>query len=153
MISYRLTGGCHCGCIRVDVELSRAPDTYSPRVCDCGFCHKHGASYLSDPAGALRIQVQNMNGLGRYRQGSKLADFLFCKTCGVLVGVAYHEEGRMFATINSLVIEGGAGFAEKKTVSPRTLSAAGKIGRWKEFWFSDVTLVSDDPSPNARADD
>lgn len=43
-IMYRADGGCHCGNIKVDVELAAAPETYHPRVCDCDFFRKHGAA-------------------------------------------------------------------------------------------------------------
>ena len=142
MSRYTLKGGCHCGAIRLEVELSRPPATYHPRACDCDFCRKHGAAYLSDPAGTLRIHMRDADGLARYRQGDQLADFLLCKTCGVLVGVTYTEVGRTFATLNRLVIEDGADFAETKPVSPKTLGADEKVGRWKALWISDVELVT-----------
>jgi hypothetical protein len=62
--------------------------------------------------------------------------------CGVLVGVAYQDDDQLFAAINCQVVEGGIIFGEKKSVSPKTLTASEKIERWKGAWFSNVTLTT-----------
>jgi len=144
MHAHSLRGGCHCGAIRVELELPRAPATYTPRACDCSFCRKHGAAYVSDPAGRLHIAVRDAAALGRYRQGNALAEFLFCKTCGLLVAVAYADDACLYATVNSRVIEGDPGFPEATPVSPQTLGANDKVARWKAVWFGDVTLAGTD---------
>lgn len=148
MPAHSLRGGCHCGAIRVELELTREPATYTPRACDCDYCRKHSAAYVSDPGGRLHIEVRDQAALGRYRQGSALAEFLFCKNCGVLVGVAYAESGHTWATINRLAFEATREFGAATPVSPRTLSAVDKVARWKAAWFSDVSfkLGSGDPS-------
>lgn len=140
---YRLQGGCHCNNIRVTIELPKPLGEYRPRACDCAFCRKHGASYVSDPQGALRIELEAPQRLGRYRQGNEIAECLFCANCGVLVGICYRENGRLYAAVNSAVLD-GAGFGEKIPVSPGALDASDKVRRWKELWFSDVTLLADD---------
>lgn len=140
MSAYRINGGCHCGNIHVEVELPRAPSAYHPRVCDCDFCRKHGAAYISDPQGAVRIQVKDAQQLGRYRQGSGIAECLICRNCGVLVGVVYDDNGRLYAGINSKVIDGNPGFAEEVPVSPKTLPDDKKVERWKGLWFADVSI-------------
>ncbi|MBI2308162.1 MAG: aldehyde-activating protein [Rhodocyclales bacterium] len=139
-----LKGKCHCGNIRIDIELSKAPAEYAPRACDCEFCRKHGASYISDPHGSLRIEVMDSQRLGRYRQGSETAECLICTGCGVLVGVTYRDGERLYATINSRAIDNDIGFGEALSVSPKVLSADEKIRRWKALWFSNVTFVAND---------
>lgn len=141
MSGHTLRGGCHCRNIRLDIELPRPPESYHPRACDCGYCRKHGAAYVSDPAGRLRIEVGDAAALGRYRQGAGLADFLFCKDCGVLVGVAYAEGDRLYATINALAVDGAPGFRPPTPVSPQTLGADEKLARWRAVWFAEVTLA------------
>lgn len=139
---HELKGGCHCGNIRVDVALTRAAHEYVPRACDCDFCRKHGASYLSDPAGSLVIEVKDERLLRKYRQGSGTADMLVCGNCGVLVGAMYRSGGHIFAAINTRIIEGGTMFGGNRPVSPKTLSAGEKAERWKELWFADVAIDS-----------
>lgn len=141
---HRLKGKCHCGNIRVSLEVSKAPNEYSPRACDCDFCRKHGASYLSDRHGSLQIEVKDSQCLGKYRQGSETAECILCARCGVLVGVIYQEGERLYATVNSRVIENDIGFGEEKSVSPKVLAASEKIRRWKELWFSNVTFIAHD---------
>ena len=38
----RHSGGCHCGNIKVGLDLSRAPDQMPLRSCSCSFCRAHG---------------------------------------------------------------------------------------------------------------
>ena len=141
MVVHRLAGACHCGNVRVAVGLSQPPDTYSPRACDCDFCSKHGAAYLSDPEGSLRVEVRDARSLGRYRQGSAIADCLICRNCGVLLGIAYTHEGRSYATINSRIFAAETNFAAAVAVSPKTLPASAKAERWRSLWFRDVDIV------------
>jgi hypothetical protein len=136
---HRLRGGCHCGNIRVELALARAAATYNPRACDCDFCRKHGAAYLSDPQGSLLIEIRDARDSTRYAQGSGQAELLLCRVCGVLVAPLYRDAGRLYAAVNANVVEGG-GFGAQRPVSPQTLGASDKVRRWKDLWFSDVTL-------------
>ncbi len=65
-----LSGGCHCSNIQIDLSLSGAPGDYAPGSCDCDFCRKHGASYVSDANGSLRIRIERAADSAYYRQGS-----------------------------------------------------------------------------------
>ena len=53
MASRLLAGGCHCGKLKVEFETGIDPADFSPRACDCSFCTKHGAAYISDPRAAF----------------------------------------------------------------------------------------------------
>ncbi|MGB9430426.1 MAG: aldehyde-activating protein [Gammaproteobacteria bacterium] len=140
----KISSGCHCGNLRIDLELTRAPDTYNPRACDCDFCRKHSAAYVSDPQGSLAIRIQDESLRGTYRQGSGQAEFLFCTHCGVLVGVLYRNDGRLYAAVNAKAVEGGKAFGAEQPISPKTLSASEKVKRWQDVWFSNVSIVTDD---------
>ncbi|MDG4603983.1 MAG: hypothetical protein P9C48_05560 [Defluviicoccus sp.] len=135
---FDLTGSCHCGNIHVDVTLTRAPDEYTPRECDCEFCREHGASYISDPSGSLVISVNNKDLLRKYRQGSRIADMILCSNCGVLVGAICQTEDHFIAAINTKIIDGDITFGVGTPVSPKTLPADAKVPRWKKLWFSNV---------------
>lgn len=140
MVTYTLNGGCHCGNITVEMELTRRPATYNPRACDCEFCRKHSASYVSDPNGSLRIHVNDEDNLSDYRQGSGIANCILCRNCGVLVGVAYPSDGKFYAAVNSKAIDSGEPFGNEKSVSPKTLSRDEKTERWKGLWFANVSI-------------
>lgn len=140
MTAHRCTGGCHCGNIVLEMELNGEPASYTPRACDCDFCRKHAASYISDPHGKLVVTVQDEADLSRYRQGSGTAEFLVCRRCGVLAAVSYEEEGRLYAACNSKAFGQCGTFGAEAAASPRTLAARRKIERWKEVWFPEVVF-------------
>ncbi|HEY5973085.1 MAG TPA: hypothetical protein VIT22_14195 [Pseudoxanthomonas sp.] len=62
-------GGCHCGDLRFRLETTKALTDFSPRACDCDFCTRHRAAWVSDRLGSLRIRARGAEGLRRYRQG------------------------------------------------------------------------------------
>jgi len=138
---HSASGGCHCGNIQLDLQLANAPASYQPRACDCAFCRKHGAAYISDAHGSLRVRIKDQRQSGRYRQGSELAEMLLCTHCGVLMGALYRAEGRIYATVNVRVIEGAESFGVEQAVSPKQLSPDAKVSRWKDLWFSSVELA------------
>lgn len=121
-------------------DLRNNAGHYTPRACDCSFCVKHGAAYLSDAQGRLTIRAENLDSLRHYRQGSRNADCLFCGTCGVLVALVCHIDGRLHGTINSRILNDVQSFAEPAKVSPKSLTVQDKLMRWKQMWFSDVVV-------------
>lgn len=133
-----VNGGCHCGGIEFSAELSQAPGSYTPRACDCDFCQKHGATYISDPSGRLRITLAAQSAVRPYRQGSGAAEFLICGTCGVLVAVLYRDNQVTYGAINARAANAPTAFGTAKPVSPKTLSSTDKVKRWQEVWFADV---------------
>ena len=137
-----LTGACHCGNLRLDLTLTRAADEYNPRACDCDFCTKHSAAYVSDPQGSLAIHIEDEHQVTRYRQGNELAEFLICANCGVLATVLYkNDAGRLFAAVNARAVVGGKDFGPEQPVSPKQLSGDAKMKRWQEGWFSKVSVM------------
>ncbi len=138
---HQLTGACHCGNLQLELGLTHAAADYNPRACDCDFCTKHAAAWLSDAQGSLSIRIQDPAKVSRYRQGNELAEFLLCADCGVLVAVVYKEaSGRLFAAVNAKAVAGGRGFGPSQPVSPKQLSGDAKMKRWQEVWFSRVDM-------------
>jgi hypothetical protein len=136
----QLEGRCHCGNVTLKLTLSDRAATMTPRACDCSFCQMHGAAYVSDPHGSLDIHVSRAEELGRYRQGSESADMLICKQCGGLIGASVEQGGHTYATVNVRMLGEIGKFGTTKSVSPQRLNAADKIARWRELWFSKVTI-------------
>lgn len=139
-----MRGSCHCGSIEASIELPRASDEYSPRMCDCDFCRKHGASYVSDPDGTLSLRVRSRDALRGYYQGSGTAEMLLCTRCGILVGARYTTEALTFAAINVRVFDGSAQFGSPQPASPKLLEVPEKTERWRSLWFRNVRLQFDD---------
>jgi hypothetical protein len=140
MTPRRYSGTCHCGNIQIEFESTLRPDEFRPRSCDCSFCTKHGAKYVSDPQGKLTITVRQHNQLNRYRQGSESAEFLICRKCGVLAAVVYSEDAKLYGTVNGRIIDDGGAFGQDVAVSPWKLGGE-KRTRWKELWFADVSIL------------
>ncbi len=136
----KINGGCQCGNVTVEAELSGAFETYNPRVCDCEFCSKHSAAYLSDAQGSLVIAIANESDVSRYRQGSKTAEFIVCKQCGVLVAICHRTSEALFATLNVRALDRKFEFGREQPVSPKQLASDEKAKRWRALWFSKVSF-------------
>lgn len=136
----KYTGSCHCGNICLAMYLAGDPSAYTPRACDCDFCHKHAAAYLSDPEGKLAITIKDRNYAGRYRQGSSTAEFLLCTRCGVLIGVCYATDEKLYGAVNVKTLDEPGLFGAETSVSPKLLGTSDKIARWKAAWFANVSI-------------
>lgn len=128
-----IRGSCHCGAIKLTFTTTVATALLAPRRCDCTFCVKHGASYVSDPQGSLTIEAQQ-DALNEYRQGSGRARFPVCRACGVLMGVVFDHASDLRGALNSRCIEGGVAFGATQAISPQNLDVDAKIARWLDLW-------------------
>jgi len=135
-------GGCHCGRIALDMTLSKPGSQVTPRACDCSFCRKHGAAWVSDAEGALRVRFRGEPVV--YRQGSAQAEFIACAHCAVLVMVRHEHEGHMHAAVNVRALEDAGSFAAQQPASPQKLSTDEKRERWTTLWFRDVRIADAD---------
>jgi len=140
--AFAFRGGCRCGQLRVTFSTALDPASIIPRACDCSFCQKHGAAYVSDPAGQLSVLMQTPDTLRRYQQGSNTAEFLLCDRCGVLVAVVFEHNARMYGAVNARSLEGPTGFASAVPASPQSLTPDEMVARWSQLWVRDVELVT-----------
>ena len=141
-IDYPMTtldGACHCGNVRLQFCTAVPIPDLTPRACDCSFCRKHGAAWISDPAGSLRIHATKQS-LRSYTQGSNTARFLLCEACGVLVAVVTGESDELLGAVNAGCLEGEIAFNAPVTVSPQRLDRDAKVARWGEVWIRDVRI-------------
>lgn len=128
-----LRGGCHCGKVEATFDTQHDPATLHPRACDCSFCRKHGAAWVSDPAGRLVVGTREPGALREYRQGSGNARFLLCSDCGVLVAVVAEGDTGLLGAVNAGCLQ-PASLGEPVVASPQQLAAADKIARWRQLW-------------------
>ena len=98
-----LTGTCHCGSVRVQVETALRPEMIPVRACQCTFCRAHAAKTFTDPAASARLESDRP--LIRYRFGKRTADFLLCPGCGVYVAALIEHQGRYLTTINAVGLQ------------------------------------------------
>jgi hypothetical protein len=100
--------------------------------------------YFSDPAGRLMIDVKAGDALGKYRQGSKTADLLFCRNCGVMIAAVFEREATLLGSVNVRCLHESASFGRPVVVSPQKLSKEEKTARWENIWTRDVQVrISD----------
>jgi hypothetical protein len=74
-----LSGGCHCGAVRFEVDV--APDT-SIWSCNCSICDMTGFLHLIVDSASLRL-TSGQDRLREYRFNSGTARHLFCSVCGI----------------------------------------------------------------------
>lgn len=134
-------GSCHCGRVQIEFTTSAELAGMMPRACDCDFCQKHGAAYVSDPSGRLRITVAELDALLSYRQGSKAAHFRLCGRCGVLVAVTFEHQGNTYGAVNIGCIDERSLFGASVPASPQHLSPEEKVSRWLQLWVPGVQVV------------
>ena len=134
-------GGCHCGQLTVAFASSLDAASIIPRACDCSFCQKHGAAYVSDPSGQLTIASRTLDALHRYQQGSNSAEFLICHRCGVLTAVIFEHDTRILGAVNARCLDGPTGFGSAVAASPQQMEPGERIARWSQLWIPNVGLV------------
>ncbi len=80
---------------RTPPELGLHPDT-------CSLCKKRYSVYTSDPTSEVHLTARDEARLERYRFGTRMADFLLCRSCGVLVAAYMHEPPLAVVNVNVL---------------------------------------------------
>ncbi len=97
---HKHNGKCHCGNIHYTLETIKNVSDFILRQCDCSFCQKHGGRYTSDPDGSLTITVKDDSLISAYQFGHKTADFIICRTCGVMPFVTCNLGDNKYAVLN-----------------------------------------------------
>jgi hypothetical protein len=119
MVSFE--GGCHCGAIKVRFTTDQPAASLVPRADQCGFCRKHNAAVISDPAGHLDITIAERAGAA-YRFGFNITDFHLCNQCGVFVAATGIGDDELRGVVNIHVLQD----REQLAQSPMTVSFDGE---------------------------
>lgn len=136
----RIDGGCHCGNIRFAFFRPPWGETIPVRSCGCSFCVKHGGAYTSHPQGRLEVEARDPALVERYRFGTGTADFLICKTCGVVPVVTSAIDGTTYAVVSARAFEGVD--HSRFDVAPADFDGEGtgdRLERRKRTWIGRVT--------------
>ena len=116
-------------------ETANRPEDLQLRECACGFCRRHGATAVTDPAGSLELRIRDAGEVSRYRFALRTADYVVCRTCGVFVGALCTIEGSTYATLNANVLEARASLTRRPVaVDYDGESAAERIARRRARW-------------------
>jgi hypothetical protein len=105
-------GGCHCGNFGIKLRLSRPPEQMPLRSCSCAFCRSHGTRTLSDRDGQVEISADDWSLVERYQFGSRTADYLLCRRCGVYVGAVCETGSGLRAVVNVNCLQDRADFTQ-----------------------------------------
>jgi hypothetical protein len=73
-------GGCHCGAVRFEAQLSDGFNTI--RRCTCSYCRMRGAVAVSAEMGGVTI-LKGADMLTSYRFNTGAAQHFFCSRCGI----------------------------------------------------------------------
>ena len=91
---------CHCCALSAHYRTSVPTAAWNIRACQCAFCGAHGALSTSDPNGSLTFSVTTPELLQRYQFGTRSADFLICRTCGVYLGSVMTHASQRWGVLN-----------------------------------------------------
>jgi hypothetical protein len=143
MPDVRLFGGsCHCGAIRGALQASKPADELQMRSCQCGFCKRHGAMTVSDPAGRAVFEIDR-SALTKYQFGTRTGTSLICSKCGMYAGVILEDGGRIWSVLNvrGLAIPEFEGRAAEPVVYDSETPAQ-RVARRKVKWTpTEITYV------------
>ncbi len=106
------TGGCHCENIKVRLRLAKPPEQMPLRSCSCSFCRSHGTRTISDRDGLVEIAATDWSLVERYRFGSRTADYVLCRRCGVYVGAVCETSSGLRAVVNVNCLDDRAAFTQ-----------------------------------------
>ncbi len=103
-------GGCHCGAIRTRLRLTWPAADNALRACACSFCRAHATRTVSDPEGLFEVWADDWSLVEPYRFGSRTADYLICRHCGVYVGAVCETAAGLRAVVNTNALRDRAEF-------------------------------------------
>jgi len=110
-------GGCHCGNIHVHLRLSQRPQDSPLRACACTFCRAHNTRTVADPDGQFELWADDWSLIEPYRFGSRTADYLVCRRCGVYVAAVCETSAGTRAVVNTTCLADRASFTQVPATS------------------------------------
>ena len=132
-----LAGQCHCGAIRGTLHATKPAAELQVRACQCGFCTRHGAMTVSDPAGRAVFEIERA-ALTTYRFGTRTGTSLLCARCGMYAGVMLEDGGKVWSVLNVR----GLAIPE----------LAGRVGRARRLRWRDAGCPHRPPQAEMDAD-
>ena len=76
---HSFPGGCHCGAVRFECDVTLPVTVYD---CNCSMCRRSGYLHLILPRERFRL-LRGSEALVEYTFNTGIARHLFCGTCGV----------------------------------------------------------------------
>ncbi len=103
MAQQTITGACHCGKVRIELDVDLAAGTSR---CNCSICGKLRAWTAIVKPQAFRL-LAGQDALSSYEWGAKISKRMFCKHCGVHVFGCGHLEqvGGDYCSVNVAILD------------------------------------------------
>ena len=137
-----IRGGCHCGNVTFALSWPDGEARIPARACGCTFCRKHGASWTSHVDARLRISVRDAERLERYHFGTRTADFLVCRTCGVPTVAISNIDDRDYAVVNINTFEAvDPALFDRSSSDFEGEATEDRLARRKSRWIADVGVT------------
>jgi len=134
-MTHTLTGACHCGALHLTFETQTRPEALPLRACQCSFCRKHGVRSTSDPAGKVTFTIVDPEALQRYRFGTRTAETLICRNCGIYLAAVTEIDGALYAVINVNALDDRTAFERApESTNYDNESAEQRIARRRMKW-------------------
>lgn len=137
-----ITASCHCSNINLELDWPGPINAIRIRNCGCSFCIKHGGAWTSHPDAKLRIEIIDAASVSRYRFGTQTADFLLCRTCGVVPAVVSEIEGRLYAVVNvNTFTNFDISSLESSSTDFDGESTGSRLERRQKNWIGNVSMT------------
>ena len=138
-----INGRCHCGNISFTLDWSPDPVEINARVCGCSFCTRHGGAWTSKPGASLRLSLADEALVSRYAFGTRTAEFLVCRRCGVVPAVTSTIDGRLYAVVNVNTFENvDPAIVRRAPSSFEGEVTDARLGRRMRVWIADVDYTT-----------
>lgn len=137
-----LHGKCHCGNISFSLTWEPSPAEIPARACTCSFCTKHGGVWTSNPAGALKVTIQDRALVSSYAFGTRTAEFHVCARCGIAPVVTSRIDDQLYAVVSVNALEGiDPALLRHSPANLEGESTEARLARRKRGWIADVQIL------------
>lgn len=145
-----ILGSCHCGNVSFRLHWAPDPKEIPARVCDCGFCVKHGGVWTACSTGSLEVTLQDPAEVSGYAFGTRTAHFHLCARCGAVPVVTSEIDGTSYAVVNVNCFDGvDRGLLRQVPVSFEGEDERTRLARRARGWIPQVRFQSGRPSASA----
>lgn len=113
------------------------------RACACSFCRAHSTRTLADPAGLFEVSADDLLLVEKYRFGSRTADYLVCRRCGVYIAAVCETSAGTRAVVNINCLVDRASFSQVPAASDYDgETTAERLSRRAARWMPAVVKLS-----------
>ena len=85
------------------------------RACGCDFCRAHVTRTVADADGLFELWAEDWSLVAPYRFGSRTAEYLVCRQCGVYVAAVCETAAGLRAVVNVNSLDARRAFTRQPT--------------------------------------